>query len=419
MYIQTNVIFLYADSLRRDFSTCYIIKNKLDEKGFKSIICSRRNLSKFSKIFTPQKFFIIGQINIIPQEIIKNSIKGKTKIYFLPGEGIADDSEYQVMYPNNRIYDNINSIFFWGKNPYLWFKNNRKIDDINKLKKTGFNRAPISKAYSEISTKDKNKIGFIGRFPAMNDLYGRNPMWFFLIENSIEEVDKSLSRLKSESEAMFLYLEIFNKITEESDYIISYRPHPNENLKTYEMLASKYQGRFELNQDHDVSEWISKCDKIVGIASSSFIDASIQKTPVICIDEVINIKSSTAKFDPILRVVYDYSYNPKDRNDLFKLIFDKNLKSTNNLNYKKTIDDNLTGDSSLVFDKIYLDLSSELSKSIIFDFINLNILKTLDFILLMYQKVFEKNSTQFDYSSFFHKVSDKLKLITKSINNKY
>jgi hypothetical protein len=89
------------------------------------------------------------------------------------------------------------------------------------------------------------------------------------------------------------------------------------------------------------------------------------------------------------------------------------------LNYKKTIDDNLTGDSSLVFDKIYLDLSSELSKSIIFDFINLNILKTLDFILLMYQKVFDKNSTQFDYSSFFHKVSDKLKLITKNINNKY
>jgi hypothetical protein len=84
----------------------------------------------------------------------------------------------------------------------------------------------------------------------MNDLYDRNPMWFFLIENSMEEVDKTLSRVKSESEAMFLYLEIFNKIIEESDYIISFRPHPNENLKTYEMLASKYQGRFELNQDH-------------------------------------------------------------------------------------------------------------------------------------------------------------------------
>ena len=105
--------------------------------------------------------------------------------------------------------------------------------------------------------------------------------------------------------------------------------------------------------------------------------------------------------------------------DLFKLIFDKNLKCTNNLNFKKMIEDNLKGDSSIVFDKIYLDLSSELSKSIILDFINLNILMALDFILSMYQKVFNKNSTQFDYSLFFHKVSDKLKLITQNINNKY
>jgi hypothetical protein len=56
----------------------------------------------------------------------------------LPGEGIADDSEYEVMYPNNRICDNINSIFFWGKNPYLWFKNNREINDTKKLKKAGY-----------------------------------------------------------------------------------------------------------------------------------------------------------------------------------------------------------------------------------------------------------------------------------------
>lgn len=419
MAVRTNIIFLYADSLRRDFSTCFIIKNKLHENGYKTIICSRRNLGKFSKLFIPQKLFLVGQINIIPKEIIKYSIRGKSKIYFLPSEGIAEDSEYQVMYPKNKIYDHIDSIYFWGKNPYLWFKNNREINNTKKLKKVGYNRFPIAKAYSETSKKDKNKIGFIGRFPVMNDLYERSPMWFFLIENSMDEVEKTCARIKSESEAMFLYLEIFNKIIKESDYIISYRPHPNENLKTYEMLVSKFNGRFELNQDHDVSEWMSECDKIVGVASSSFIDASIQKIPVITIDEIINIKSSTTKFDPFLRVVYDYSYNPKDMNGLFKLILDKNLKAKNNLNFKKMVNDNLKGDTSLVFDKIYSDLSSELSRSIILDFINLNILMAMDFILSIYQKIFNNNSTQFDYSIVFHKASDKLKLITQNINNKY
>ena len=84
MAILTNVIFLYSDALRRDFSTCFIIKKKLEKSGIKSIICSRRNLSKFSKIFIPQKLFLIGQINIIPKTIINYAIEGKSKIYFMP-----------------------------------------------------------------------------------------------------------------------------------------------------------------------------------------------------------------------------------------------------------------------------------------------------------------------------------------------
>ena len=62
MPLKSNLIFLYADSLKRDFSTCYILKNKLSENGLKSIICSRRNLGKFLRIFIPQKLFLIGQI---------------------------------------------------------------------------------------------------------------------------------------------------------------------------------------------------------------------------------------------------------------------------------------------------------------------------------------------------------------------
>ena len=419
MAIKTNIIFLYSDSLKRDFSTCYIIKCKLKKHGFESIICSRRNLNKFTKIYIPQKLFLVGQINIIPKQIIKYSKKGLTKIYFMNAEGVAEESEYEGMYPKSNIYDFINAIYFWGKNPYTWFLNNRQINDKKKLKISGYNRFPIAEAYSDVSIKDKNKIGFIGRFPAMNDLYKRNLMWFFLIENSLEEVDKTNSRIKSESDAMYLYLQLFKKIFDDTNFIISYRPHPNENLETYELLASKYKGRFELNFNHDVSEWISECDKIVGLASSSFIDAFIQKTPVICIDEIINIKSSTSKFDPFLRHVYDYSYNPKDKKDLFKLILDMNLKCKNNLNFIKMVNDNLRGDYDIVFDKIFSDLKTQLSKSTLLDFINYNILMVLDLIFLFHQKILEKNSTQFDYSIFLHKPSEKLKLITQNINKKY
>ena len=179
MSLKSNLIFLYADSLNRDFSTCYILKNKLNENGLKSIICSRRNLGKFLKFLFLKKLFIVGQINMIPDKIIKAYLKGVSKIYFMPAEGYGFDNEYEVMYPDSDIYDSISAIYFGRKIPYNWFKNNRRINNINHLKITGYNRFPIAKAYREINIKNKSRIGFIGRFPASNDIYKRTIMWFF------------------------------------------------------------------------------------------------------------------------------------------------------------------------------------------------------------------------------------------------
>ena len=420
MPLKSNLIFLYADSLKRDFSTCYILKNKLSENGLKSVICSRRNLGKFLRIFIPQKLFLIGQINIIPKKMIEYSKRGKSKIYFMPAEGIAEDSEYDLMYPKSEIYDFINSIYFWGQSPYTWFFKNRNLNDLEKIKKAGYTRYPIAETYKKTFGGDnKTRIGFIGRFPALNDLYNRNLLWFFLIENSNNDIEKISSRVKAETESIRIYLKIFNKIINETNFTISFRPHPNENIKTYELLISKYGKRVELNFDNDVSEWLIKCDKIVGLSSSSFIDAYITDTPVICIDKIIKIQDDTSVFDPFLKYMYLYSYNPENLEDLHKLLINKKLKPTLNNNFVKIVNNNLIGDTNIVFDKIYYDLKKESQKLKLWDSINIKILLFADLILSIYQWMFNRTSIQFDYSFIFHKPSKQLKVITKIINDKY
>lgn len=419
MAILTNVIFLYSDSLKRDFSTCYIIKKKLDKSGIKSIICSRRNLNKFLKILIPKKLFLIGQIDIIPKGIINSVIKGNSKIYFMPAEGYGFDSEYDVMYPDDYTYNHLTSIYFWGEHPYRWFKKNRKIDDINKLKITGYNKFPINRAYSEKNTRDKNKIGFIGRFPATNDLYKRSNVWFFLIEDLNKEIDKTLSRSQTETKALWLYMKVFKRIFESSNITISYRPHPNEDPETYNILSNKFGKRFELNNDYDVADWASKCCKIVGLASTTFIDASMTNTPVISIDKLIDTTDKTAEFDPILKSVYDSSHNPDNMNDFFSILFDKNLNIVKNRKFQEVLNKNFMGKNKIVFDTIFEDLIYESRKSILFDQFFLKILYSVDLILSMYQRLFNKKSTQFDYSYFFHKTTSSLKTIEKKINNNY
>ena len=279
---------------------------------------------------------------MIPDKIIKASFKGVSKIYFMPAEGYGLDNEYEVMYPDSDIYDSISAIYFWGKIPYNWFKNNRRINNINHLKITGYNRFPIAKAYREINIKNKSRIGFIGRFPASNDIYKRSIMWFFLIENSNEDIDKILFRSQTVTKAVWFYSRVFNEIIKNSNYIISYRPHPNEDIETYKILSEKFGERFELNFDYDIAEWASKCHKIVGLASTSFIDSSMTMTPVISIDKLIDTTTQTEKFDPILKSVYSSSHNPNNEL-IFKLLFDKHLSIIKTKEFEKVIKNNFEG----------------------------------------------------------------------------
>ena len=110
MNIRTGIIFLYADSLRRDFSTCYLIEKKLKEKGFKTFICSRRNLNFFLRFIIPKKILLIGQVDMINDKIASEAVKGNTEIHFMPAEGVARDHEYQVMYPKKRDYNFLTTI---------------------------------------------------------------------------------------------------------------------------------------------------------------------------------------------------------------------------------------------------------------------------------------------------------------------
>ena len=100
---------------------------------------------------------------MICDKIIKASFKGVSKIYFMPAEGYGFDNEYEVMYPDSDIYDSISAIYFWGRFRTIGLKNNRRINNINHLKITGYNRFPIAKAYREINIKNKSRIGFIGK----------------------------------------------------------------------------------------------------------------------------------------------------------------------------------------------------------------------------------------------------------------
>jgi len=421
MFIKTKVIFLYADSLQRDFSACYILQEKLKEKGYKSFIFSRRNFKLSLKVFLPRKIFLIGQIDMINDKaLIDKSYQEGLEIHFMPAEGFAYESEYVIMYPKENDYNFLKSIFFWGQNSMAWFKKNRKINNSEKLQCAGYSRFPIAESYAKIrsSRAPKKRIGFVGRFPLLNDIYGRSVMSFFVNEQISEEREKSFSRLEAESMAIKLYLNLFEHIISNTDYYLSLRAHPNEDTNTYKILKETFGERVEINNDFDVAEWISNCSKIVGLASSSFIDAYILKVPVICLDFMLGTSTITSKFDPALGVVYGCSHLPKTKDEVISLLLNANLKVVATEDFESLVESDFQGDTDLVFDRVLSTiLSIPLTPSII-DSLILKVLEFMDYIFSTRLRLNRNNSLQFDFSYSYHSVSNSLKNMAKNIVNK-
>ena len=337
----------------------------------------------------------------------------------MPAEGFAYDTEYILMYPKESDYNFLKSIFFWGKNSMNWFIQNRKIDDHNKLQLTGYTRLPIAESYSRNISENKKRIGFIGRFPILNDIYERNTMTFCLIESLPEERAKVLARIEAESKAIIIYIDLFQEIITQTDYIISLRPHPNENLTTYQKLIEFYGDRFEINNDFDVADWMSSCTKIIGLASSSYIDAFLVKTPVICLDFMLGTSATTQQFDPALEWMYESCYLPIDKKTAIELLLEKNLKPISNMTFENLIDSDFKGKSEIVFDTVLSRILLIPMKSKIFDFIIEKIMKLIDFILATRHKLKSNNALQFDYSSSYHPVTKHLDMIAKEITTRF
>lgn len=419
MRIRTNIIVLYADSMRRDLSTCYIIEQILNERGFKTLICCRRNFLRLLKFVEPRQLFIVGQVDMFYETSIqKAATSNQTHIYFMPAEGFASDAEYINMYPKDIDYSFIRSIFFWGKNSLAWFEKNRKYSNAKALRKAGYARLPIAREYLAIVGQDRKKIGFVGRFPALNDIYRRNMMRFLVSENSALERAKLMARQDSEAKAINCYIELFDFIVKNTNWKVSLRPHPNEDVTTYRVLTKRFGERFEIDHAFDVAEWMASCHAIVGMASSSFIDAYVVQTPIICIDKFLDCQNGTLLFDPALKWMYESCHLPNSLDEVKALIVDEDLQPVASERFKNLITEEFRGDSDTVFEGIVSEILDNSLRPKPLDSVLLFLLRFLDFILASLHFLRRNNALQFDYSYYYHPISARLKCVSAAIRKR-
>ena len=414
MKIYTNIIILYADSLRRDFSTCYILSEQLKKDGYKIFICSRRNFKHFLKFLLPSKIFVIGQVDVLENFLGAREIKLPKEIFFMPSEGFVSDREYPFMYPESFNYSILKKIFFWGKCSREWFIKNRGSITNNQTPCLGYARMPIAFKYEKMVKRDFDKIGFIGRFPAINDLYKRSLIDLYFTDTRKDNLIQLSARQEAESLTIGAYIELWECIVKSSNKKISFRPHPNEDATSYKKIEKKYPGRFSVDRTIDVAEWMAGCSKVVSLASSSFVDAYLTKTPVICVDNYLGITESTLVYDPGLKTMYGACVLPNTFEETLDSILNDDIKLNYTNEFYENIQKNFIGESSNIFDDLHHSIKGG-DKSGFIDYAVVYLLNVIDFFLVFRKLFTQKQSLQFDYTPVFHKASKNLRSISKSI----
>lgn len=405
-FLKTDLTIIYCDSRRRDSTVAILLQELLKKRGQLSFVASRRNFSKILKLSTPVNIVMIGQINIVYDLVYDNkTLKTRfrdTNIYFYPSEGYATDNEYHMMYPERFNYRDTKKIFFWGRESLEWVRRHLDVAP-ETLDNTGYPRTRMARVYAALRGDRKvRKIGIVGRFAMLNDLYGVLPMEYIVTEFALaKEKYKGamLSRLHVESETVLTILRAVDFIMKNTDYSISMRPHPNEDPASYAGLKKLYGDRFEVSDEVDVADWLSGCTKVMGLASSTYIDASLIDVPVICLDRVSGVVDQTMAYEPALKLIYETAHLPADFDELTTLLTD-DIEPKRSSVFSALMKSNFTGEHADPIKHVaesIVHIQSRLSTALV----KLAI-ETADRLLVTRDRLRKNTALDFEYSATFH-----------------
>ena len=407
--LSTKLTLIYCDSRKRDSSVAILLKEFLKGKNQVCFISSRRNFSKILRLVTPANVVVIGQLNILYDLIyvdrtLKTEFEGMN-IYFYPAEGYAMDYEYRMMYPERFTYKHIKKIFFWGRENRDWVAKNVEIRQ-DQLDNTGYPRLGFAKAYSDIRDPIvRKKIGIVGRFLTLNDIEGMRPMKYILNDFTRGMFGRpyqavSVKRIVAETESIATVLRVIGYIIEHTDITVSFRPHPNEDRRSYEQLKDFFRGRVEVSEEVDAAEWLAECSKIIGMASSSYIDAFLNKVPIICLDKLTDVVEETLAYEPALKFVYDAVYLPETFEQLTAYL-DQEVAPKESPIFEELMRTNFIGDFDDPIKRV-ADTVQASPGSIRTLFIKAG-LDAFDFLLTTRDRLRGRLALDFDYSAAIHK----------------
>ncbi len=324
-------ILINVSILRRDIGVCFFLRRVLENFHFEVLLSAPSNILKNIKLWKPDLFIT----QTLSQSAVLRKKFPNLKIIIIDPEGFylqydlklgrRDGKLDAILEDNKDLINNFDLYLCWGKivtkemQSVLEKKNKKKIITV------GNPKLDIASFMLERKIKKKKSIGIIGRFPSINSVTGQPTIV------NIANIG-NLSRVIIQCKDFVINHKIIKEILEKTDYSVSIRPHPLEQIDGTEKYVNAqlrgYGDRLEVDSSLIFAEWAKKQDYIITPTTSSFIETYKLGIPLIIIDYIAGTFSYWKKFK-MLRLWQENSFCPKSLDKLIEII-----KSEKKLTFK-------------------------------------------------------------------------------------
>ena len=323
-------VVIYAFTLRRDVAVSIILADILSRYGCDVVVACCRNFTRLIKYWRPHAVIV----NVVSRIAQVKKIFPEAMVFLWPGEGwVSKEYSDALVFKNDypQCFTDVEKILLWGKLAENFFQECFPDSDGSKWTICGNPKLDLIKFNKMLQNKNikrpSKRIGFLCRFPSINQ-FDAKPVIYSLLDPS------SLYTVSVQCSTFVFMLKVCDYIISNTEYNLSFRPHPLESPEMYCYLQKKYPGRIHIDDSIDLAYWASQHDVLIATSSSSFLETYLLNVPVINIDHLAMDVEKWGNNQPLATISLDNSMVPKSWDELKDILKNKKFILTNNPNIK-------------------------------------------------------------------------------------
>ena len=311
-------VLIRAHTLRRDVAPLVLFQKVLERMGCVVLIAGTRDFNWTLSLWKPH-VTVLANLGIAKR--VKDTHPAG-RVMFLDAEGFhapgKSNAEYWAQNPEN--YEVLDLAMVWGRRIIDEVREFAPNLDLSKLHVVGNPKFDLLRYLPDRlkSYNSKPSIGVVCRFHNLNDYEGRSTIRTLPNPGNLERV---LVQVRSFGAT----IDVIRAILARTDYGVSLRPHPSEQVESYQMYKSSWfmkkdLTRISVDDTIDFSAWAVGQRALLSPSSTSFLEAYLLGVPVINLDKIADTIDQNRHYAPVVGEWQNGGVMPKDVDEVCRLL---------------------------------------------------------------------------------------------------